>query len=118
MPGSLWDKCVQQLQHDLPEQHYWDTQQRLSFLEKRRNNWDSAVEAWQLAADGKQIYAHVELAKFYEHKQRDYHEAALWTQTALDILTTPSASGRDRREWLSDLKHRLARLQRKIERNL
>ncbi|MGD8733604.1 MAG: DnaA N-terminal domain-containing protein, partial [Gammaproteobacteria bacterium] len=22
MPGSLWDKCVQQLQHDLPEQHF------------------------------------------------------------------------------------------------
>jgi chromosomal replication initiator protein len=22
VPGSLWDKCVQQLQHDLPEQHF------------------------------------------------------------------------------------------------
>jgi uncharacterized protein YprB with RNaseH-like and TPR domain len=104
--------------NDLPEEHYWEAQRRLSFLHKRHGRLDEAVHVWKLAAEGRRIYAHVELAKFYEHKQRDYHEAALWTQTALDILTTPSASGRDRREWLSDLKHRLARLQRKIERNL
>ncbi len=72
---------------------------------------------WQVAAAGRQIYAHVELAKFYEHKQRDYREAARWTQAALDLLVAPHASRRDRRTWLGDLKHRLARLERKIERS-
>ena len=103
--------------NDLPEEHYWETQRRLSFLYKRHGSLDEAVQLWQLAAEGHRIYAHVELAKFYEHKQRDYHEAARWTQTALNLLTAPTASSRDRHEWLSDLKHRLARLQRKLERN-
>ena len=101
--------------NDLPEQQYWDTQQRLSFLEKRRNNWDSAIEVWQVAAEGKQIYAHVELAKFYEHKQRNYDTALHWTDTALAILSQPTASRTERRQWVGELKHRQARLRRKLE---
>ena len=103
--------------NDLPEEYYWATQRRLSLLHKRRKNFAAAVEVWQLAAEGRQIYAHVELAKFYEHRQRDYHEAARWTQAALDLLAASNASRYERREWLGDLKHRLARLQRKINRN-
>jgi uncharacterized protein YprB with RNaseH-like and TPR domain len=88
--------------NDLPEEHYWTTQRRLSFLQKRRNNLAAAVEVWQLAAEARQIYAHVELAKFYEHKQRDYHEAIRWTQAALDLLRAPNASGYERHQWLGD----------------
>lgn len=103
--------------HDLPEEHYWPTQRRLSLLHKRHNNFAAAVEVWQVAAAGRQIYAHVELAKFYEHKQRNYREAARWTQAALDLLVDPHASPHDRRAWLADLKHRQTRLERKIERS-
>ena len=102
---------------DLPEAHYWTTQHRLSFLQKRHHNWGAAIDLWQLAAEGRQIYAHVELAKFCEHKQRDYHEAIHWTQAALDLLTAPAAAGYERGQWLGDLQHRLARLQRKLARS-
>lgn len=98
--------------NDLPEEHYWLTQQRLSFLHKRSQNMAAAIEVWELAADGRQIYAHVELAKFYEHKQRDYRQALDWTETALDLLNQPTASRHERQEWLGDLKHRRARLQK------
>lgn len=101
--------------NDLPEEHYWTTQHRLSFLQKRRNNMAAAIEIWHLAAEGRQIYAHVELAKYHEHKQRDYQEAIQWTQAALDLLDAPNASRNERRQWLGDLKHRLARLQRKLD---
>ncbi len=101
--------------NDLPEVNYWDTQRRLSLLHKRHNNLSTAVDLWQLAAEGRQIYAHVELAKYYEHKQHDFPEAARWTQTALNLLATHNVLAGDRREWLSDLKYRLARLQRKME---
>ncbi len=101
--------------NDLPEEHYWATQQQLSFLHKRRKNFAAAIKVWQLAAEGRQIYAHIELAKFYEHRQRDYPEAARWTQAALDLLIAPNASSHERGQWLSDLKHRLARLQRKMK---
>jgi uncharacterized protein YprB with RNaseH-like and TPR domain len=102
---------------DLPEEHYWTAQRRLSFLQKRNNNLTAAVEVWQLAADGRQIYAHVELAKYYEHKQRDYQEAIRWTQSAIDLLDASHASQYERRQWIGDLKHRLARLQRKLARS-
>ncbi|MCB0166583.1 MAG: ribonuclease H-like domain-containing protein [Anaerolineae bacterium] len=102
--------------NDLPEEHYWLTQQRLSFIHKRADNMVAAVEVWELAAEGRQIYAHVELAKFYEHKQRDYRQALDWTEIALDLLNQPTASRHERQEWLGDLKHRRARLQKKLAR--
>ena len=101
--------------NDLPEEHYWLTQQRLSFLHKRSQNMTAAVEVWQLAAEGRQIYAHVELAKFYEHKQRNYQQALDWTEAALDLVNQPNASRRERQEWLAELKHRQARLKRKLK---
>lgn len=99
---------------DLPEEHYWEAQRRLSFLYKRQERLAAAVEVWQLAAAGGQIYAHVELAKFYEHRQRDYGQALIWTEAALDLLSQSGASGQERRAWLGDLRHRLARLKRKV----
>lgn len=101
--------------NDLPEEHYWEIQRRLSLLHKRNNNLAAAVNVWQLAAEGRQIYAHVELAKYYEHKQGDYPTALRWTETALNLLSTPTASNQQRHEWLADLKHRLARLRRKLK---
>ena len=99
--------------NDLPEAHYWDTQQRLSFLEKRRGNWQAAIEVWQLAAEGRQLYAHVELAKYYEHRARDFDAALHWTDTALELINRPNAPATERREWLAELRHRQARLRRK-----
>ncbi|MCQ3980384.1 MAG: hypothetical protein DPW09_43785, partial [Anaerolineae bacterium] len=75
-----------------------------------------ALNTWRLAAEGRQIYAHVELAKYYEHQARDYGEAARWTQAALDLLNTPTFPRYERRLWLADLQHRLHRLQRKLDR--
>ena len=101
--------------NDLPEEHYWETQRRLSLLHKRNDNINAAIRVWELAAEGRQIYAHVELAKYYEHKQRDYQTALHWTESALTLLNSPTTASYERREWLRDVKHRLARLQRKLE---
>ena len=100
---------------DLPEEHYWTTQHRLSFLEKRRGNWSEAVAVWELAAEGRQLYAHVELAKFYEHRQRDYNSAMYWTETALELIQQSHRYRTHDRQWLADLRHRRTRLQRKLE---
>lgn len=104
--------------HDLPEEHYWETQRRLSFLHKRNHNFEAALKIWQLAAEGRQIYAHVELAKFYEHKARDFEQAIHWTEAALALLDTPTAPRSERRQWLADLKRRLRRLQQKLGKDI
>ena len=108
------------LAHDLPEDMYWETVRRLSFVQKRCGNLSAAVALWREAARSGQIYAHVELAEFYEHKRRDYSEAAQWTHAALALVKARSETFayRDfpqhaRGRWLADLEHRLARLYRK-----
>jgi hypothetical protein len=100
--------------NDLPEEHYWETQRRLSLLHKRCQNYAAAVEVWELAAEGRQLYAHIELAKFYEHQHRDYRTALRWTKSALELIDAPHTPRAERRVWLKDLKHRLERLQKKI----
>lgn len=102
------------LEQDLPEENYWETLRRLSMLQRRREDWPAALELWRQAAEGRQIYAHVELAKFYEHNTRDYREALHWTQTALDLINVPHYPRSKRRHWHPELEHRLARLQRKL----
>jgi len=100
--------------NDLPEESYWHIQRRLSFVHRRRGDLAAAIDIWQQAAAGRQIYAHVELAKICEHKQRDYQAALRWTQTALELLDERRQANPERRQWLGDLRHRRARLQRKL----
>jgi tetratricopeptide (TPR) repeat protein len=102
------------LAHDLPEDMYWKTVQRLSFAQKRCGNLSAAVALWREAARSGQIYAHIELAKFYEHKRRDYSEAAQWTHAALVLVNAPDFPRHACGRWLADLEHRLARLHRKL----
>ena len=102
------------LAHDLPQEIYWDTLRRLSLIQKRRGNLSAAVALWRRAARCGQIYAHVELAKFYEHKQRDHAEAAQWTHAALALVNAPDFPRHERGRWQDDLEHRLARLHRKL----
>jgi len=110
------------LAHDLPDEIYWDTVRRLSLAEKRRGNLTTAVVLWRQAARSGQIYAHVELAKFYEHQQGDYGEAARWTQAALALVNAPDPSlafrtsfpPHEGRRWQADLEHRLARLHTRL----
>ncbi len=105
------------LTRDLPEKNYWETLRRLSFAQRRRGDLPAAVELWRQAAEGRQIYAHVELAKFYEHKAHDFDEAARWTQTALTLVNAPHFPRSERQRWRPDLEYRLARLQRKLRKS-
>ncbi len=90
------------------------TIERLSFIQKRCGNLSSAVELWRQAAQDGEIYACVELSKFYEHRQRDYREAARWAQAAIDLVSEPGTHCLGQNPGLADLQHRMARLQRKL----
>ncbi len=103
------------LAQDLPEENFRDAVRRLSFLERRRGNREAAMELWRQAARANQVYAHVEIAKVYEHEHRDYREAARWTRSALALVNADEFPYDMRRHWLGELEHRLARLERKIK---
>lgn len=105
------------LEHDLPEETRTRTVNRLSFLQKRRGETDLALSLWWQAAADREIYAHEELAKYYEHKERNIAEAKRWTEAALAILKMPETPRYERIRWEDDFKHRLRRLEEKIERH-
>jgi len=104
------------LEHDLPGETRTRTVNRLSFLQKRRGETDLALSLWWQAAADREIYAHEELAKYYEHKERDFAEAKRWTEAALAILKMPDTPRYERVRWEDEFKHRLKRLEEKIKR--
>jgi uncharacterized protein YprB with RNaseH-like and TPR domain len=89
--------------------------QRLSYIQKRRGHWTAAIDLWHEAAQDGKVYAHVELAKYYEHQLHDYESAARWTMAALQRITEPGYPRTSQQRWLESLQHRLARLQRRAE---
>lgn len=104
------------LQSNLPDALYWNTLERLSFLHKRRaakgiqGEQARAIQLWEQAAVHGQVYAHVELAKVYEHDLNDEQKALHWTEAALSLIQGPQGSAVDRAEWLEALVHRQQRL--------
>jgi hypothetical protein len=99
----------------LPEDGFWQAVRRLSALQRRRGDMDAAVRLWEQAAADGHIYAHVELAKYYEHRRRDYPAALFWTQGAIRHTHEADLPAYERDHWLSELKRRLDRLESKVQ---
>jgi tetratricopeptide (TPR) repeat protein len=65
----------------LTEAEFGVAVKRLSILQKKRGDVDQALRLWEQAAGKGHIYAHIELAKHYEHKLR-YRASIQWTKSA------------------------------------
>jgi uncharacterized protein YprB with RNaseH-like and TPR domain len=101
------------LAHNLPAELGQRARQRLSFIQKRHDRWTEAINLWREAAGEGEIYAHVELAKHYEHRMHDFQEAARWTAAALQHIASADYPHASRERWLESLQHRLARVKRR-----
>ncbi len=117
--NALEHEDVQTLR--MPKTALLEAIQRLALIHKHRDEWQPAIQLWQEGAHHGHLHAYLELAKCYEHRLKDYALAIQWTQGAIDLVQSTSAnpeeglafSPYERREWLVDLEHRLARLQQK-----
>jgi len=87
--------------------------ENLALLQRRRGDYESAVELWESAVQDGQIYAHVEIAKYYEHRSKEFDRALSYTQAAIDIVESSDTARYERIHWTPLLEHRLARLERK-----
>jgi hypothetical protein len=101
------------LELDLTESDFGLAVKRLSTLQKRRGDFNEAIRLWEAAAENGHIYAHIEMAKYYEHKCRDVKNALHWTRSALDHVEHTDLPAYMRKHWLAEITHRLARLERK-----
>lgn len=92
----------------------------LSMLMKRQKRLDEAVAIWERLLDHDiqvGIAPYIELAKFYEHKTKDYRTASDLVCKAMEILDKKSTLLKEKsnayRQELIALRHRLNRLRRK-----
>jgi uncharacterized protein YprB with RNaseH-like and TPR domain len=98
------------LEIGMPEEFFWRTVARFAALFKRERDWKPAVRLWQKAADHGDLYAFIELAKYYEHEARQYNEAIEWTQAAIERLNSDDFALYFRRQSLPEFERRLKRL--------
>jgi uncharacterized protein YprB with RNaseH-like and TPR domain len=93
----------------------------LSFHLKRQENWPEAIELWQSAIEENhgRLYPYVELAKYYEHRARDFQRAEEIVLAAMELVTAGPV--RHDRWWMeqrrAELEHRLQRVQQKKARH-
>lgn len=107
----LFEEC---LTAPLPTVTIGDVRQRLSFIYKRLGHYEEAVELWCLAAQAGELYAHEELAKYYEHLTANLPAARMWTENALYVLADGDTAAADRFRWQEAFEHRLQRLTQKM----
>jgi tetratricopeptide (TPR) repeat protein len=113
-----WDEAARLfergLELNLTESDFGLAVKRLAILQKRRGDFDKAIRLWEMAAANGHVYAHIEIAKYYEHKCRDVRTALKWTYSALEHVKHDDLAVYMRKYWLEEINHRLARLERKV----
>jgi uncharacterized protein len=116
---NRWDDAAllyeRGLRIGLPEADFPTALRRLSTLQRRRGDMETAVKLWEQAAAEGHIYAHVELAKYFEHTRRDYTSALRWTMSAMAHVREANLPLYERKAWTEELEHRLKRLEEKVK---
>jgi tetratricopeptide (TPR) repeat protein len=100
---------------DLPDEIFWDTNKRLSFLYKRQGDLRAALAIWEKSASHGYIYACEEIAKYFEHQERNFYHALAWTDRALEILASHPDAAIQRVLWRDAFEYRKTRLERKCQ---
>ena len=89
-----------------------------SFLLKRLGRLEEAMAVWEGRLGGDELYPYVELAKQLEHRLHDYEAARRIVLLSIGWLHAQEADPKSPHatDALAELRHRLARLERRIER--
>lgn len=98
---------------EIPDRNRHEALLRWSLMEKRRQNFEKAIELWRMAANENDVQALIELAKHSEHQARDVEQAIQWTRLAIELVQNSDLSIFEKQQLLQELEHRLTRLERK-----
>ncbi|MDD2923427.1 MAG: ribonuclease H-like domain-containing protein, partial [Anaerolineales bacterium] len=114
---NRWDEAARLfergLELELAESDFEVAVKRLSILQKKRGDAEEALKLWKKSAGRGHIYAHIELAKYYEHKERNAKTALKWAKSARKEAERAELPAYIRKHWLAEIDHRLERLERK-----
>lgn len=110
---SLLEKSICEL--DSESDLYFEGLKTLSFLHKKKGDYHQAVPLWKEATNHGELYAYIELAKYYEHHQKEYQEAIHWTLSAISEADNTRLESHKFDSLKGDLEHRLHRLKKKAD---
>jgi len=90
----------------------------LSLIYKRAGKWPQAVEIWEemIVPSPDDVFPLIELAKYHEHRTRDYVQALNLARQALQVLSPPAPEMKRRNDDRDALQRRIARLERRLAR--
>jgi hypothetical protein len=77
------------LKYDLPEKEVLEVLKLTSFAYKRQGKWEEAEKIWKKVINKSQefiYYPYEELAKYYEHRLKDYQKAKMIVEEALNVV--------------------------------
>jgi len=109
---KLYEQC---LQNGLPRQSFLNVLLKYAFLYRKKGDWLTALPFWEKAAELQHVDSCIELAKYYEHHERDIVSALTWTEHALTNLASLDITKSSKKLLEKNLEHRHARLSRKSE---
>ncbi len=97
------------LDKGLPDEVKNEAIRNFAYTLKRQEKWSVALSYWEIAANRDDYRSCVELAKYYEHRERDFALALKWTKRAHRILKKEKLPENQ----LNDILHRKSRIERK-----
>jgi uncharacterized protein YprB with RNaseH-like and TPR domain len=111
------------LSKDMPTEWQQVTYMSLAYVYKRIGKFERAAQIWLHLLKKEfpfNFYVYEELAKYYEHKEKDYPQAMLIVDRVLESLNmnTCFSSNFNYGKVLESLKYRRARLERKMRMHL
>jgi uncharacterized protein YprB with RNaseH-like and TPR domain len=98
------------LSNEFSENEYIKGLNNLALLFKRTNKFSEATHLWKEAARLNNLSAHIELAKYFEHHERDFHQALFWTTKAINSLNGIQITKFEKHRWEIELEKRQNRI--------
>lgn len=102
------------LEQGLPQAFYAQTMERFANMRRRQGEWRQAAQLWRKAAEHGECQACIELAKYYEHRERNYTEALMWSKRALENLDLSDQFIYSRAAVERDIEKRIGRLYKRV----
>ncbi|MCF8001030.1 MAG: ribonuclease H-like domain-containing protein [Halanaerobiales bacterium] len=115
-----YESCINYLEKSMKnsEQKYleYKAMKKLSWQYKRVDRYEKAVEIWQsmIKKSPLDVFPYVEMAKFFEHREKDYKKALSYTNQAIKLLSKHRIITNNFKKEMDNLKYRKKRLFKKI----
>lgn len=114
-----YESCINYLEKSIKdtEQKFleYKAMKKLSWQYKRVDRYEEAVKIWQemIKKSTLDTFPFVEMAKFFEHREKDYEKALFYTNQAIELLSKNRFIKSNYKEKMKNLKHRKERLLQK-----